>query len=75
MNFVIGLLVLTNYKKKSYDYILIIINWLIKIVHYKSIKVIINALELVKIFLNTIIQHHSLLNWNVSNKNLLSLLC
>lgn len=39
-------------------------------VHYKLVKIIINALELAKIILNMVVQYHGLHNLMVSNKGL-----
>ena len=44
IDFVTQLQVLTNWKGKIYDSILVIVNWLTKIVDYKPIKITINAL-------------------------------
>ena len=57
MDFVTGLLVLINGKSKSNNFILVIVNWLTKIIYYKPVKVIINILALGKIFVNIIIWH------------------
>ena len=37
-----GLPISANWKKNSYNFIYIIIDWLIKIVHYKLVKIIID---------------------------------
>ena len=55
MDFVIGLLISTNWKKESYDSILVIVDWLIKMVHYKLVKVIINALGLVEVIFDIVV--------------------
>ena len=81
MDFVIRLPISTNWKSKSYNFILVIIDRLTKIVYYESVKVIVNAPELAKVIFNIVVQHHSLPNLIVSNKSLLftfkfwSLLC
>ena len=49
MDFITVLLNSTNWKRESYDFILVIINWLIKMVYYKPVKVTMNILELVLI--------------------------
>ena len=59
--------ILKNWKKNSYDSILVIINRLIKMVHYKPIKVIINALGIIKIIINIVVRHHGLPNSIVTN--------
>ena len=60
MNFIINLPILTNWKKNRYDSILVIIDQLIKMVYYKLIKVIINALSLVKIIIDVVIRHYGI---------------
>ena len=62
MDFVTGLLILTDWKRDSYDSILIIVNWLIKMVHYEPVKVTINALGLAKVIIDVVMRHHNLLN-------------
>ena len=47
--------ILTNQKDKGYNSILVIINWLIKIIYYKLIKVKINVLDLIKVILNILL--------------------
>ena len=47
--------ILTNQKNKGYNSILVIINWLIKIIYYKLIKVKINVLDLIKVILNILL--------------------
>ena len=55
MDFVTRLLISTNWKCKSYNSILVIVDWLIKIVHYKLVKITINALWLAKVILNIVV--------------------
>ncbi len=63
MDFFTWLPISTNWKGKTYDSILVIINRLTKIVS----KVIIDALALVKIIIKMVIQHHGLSNSIVSD--------
>ena len=60
MNFMTGLPILTNWKGDSYDSILVIVGRLIKIVHYKPVKITINAPGLVKVIIDMIVCHHGL---------------
>ena len=60
MNFVTRLPISTDWKSKNYDSILVIIDRLTKMVHYKPVKIIINALGLAKIIINVVVGHHSL---------------
>ena len=68
MDFVIELSISTDCKDDSYDSILVIIDWLTKRVHYESVKVTIDALELVEVILNVVVRHHGLPNWIVSDR-------
>lgn len=55
MNFITGLLILTNWKKESYNFIFVIINQFTKMVYYKSIKITINTLELSEVIFDVVI--------------------
>ena len=55
MNFVTGLPISINWKEDSYEFILVIVDWLIKMVHYKLVKITIDASELAKIIINVVI--------------------
>lgn len=60
MDFVIGLLLLIDWKRNSYDAILIIVNWLTKTIYYESVKILIDAAGLAEIGINMVVKHHSL---------------
>ena len=60
MDFVIGLPISTNWKRDSYDFILVIIDWLTKIVHYKPVKITINAPGLAEVIIDVVVRHHGL---------------
>ena len=68
MDFVTGLLISNNWKKDSYDSILVIINQLTKIVYYKPVKITINAPVLAEDIMDVVIQHHGFLNLMVTNR-------
>ena len=68
IDFVTGLPISTNWKGNSYDSILVIVDQITKMVHYKLVKVIIYALGLVEIILDMVVWHHSLLDSIVSDK-------
>ena len=51
---------LRNWKSDSYDSILVIIDRLTKMVHYKLVKVTIDILGLVEVILDVIVRHHGL---------------
>ena len=55
MDFVTRLPILTDWKRENYDSILVIIDWLIKIVHYEPVIVIINILGLAKVILDVVV--------------------
>ena len=71
MDFVTGLLILTNRKGESYDSILIIIDWLIKMIYYESVKVTIDAPRLAEVILDMVVWHHDLPNSIMSDRGLL----
>lgn len=62
MDFVMRLLVLTNQKGKTFDFILVIINLLEKMVHYKPVKITINNPGLAKFVIKVVVHYHCLLN-------------
>ena len=81
MDFIMGLPILTDWKGDSYDLIFIIVNRLIKMVYYKSVKITIDALGLAKVIINVVIRYHGFSDLIVTNQELLfnskfwSLLC
>ena len=68
MDFVTGLPILTNWKKDSYDSILVIIDRLTKIIHYKPVKITIDASGLVKVIIDVVVRHHGLLDLIVTDR-------
>ncbi len=81
MNFVTSFIISANWKSDSYDLILVIINWLTKMVYYKPVKVTIDILGLVEVIINMVMCHHGVLESIITNQDLLfiskcwSLLC
>ena len=57
MEFVTGLPLLANWKSDNNDLILVIVNRLTKMVHYKPVKSTINAPGLAKIIIDVVIRH------------------
>ena len=55
-----GLPILTDWKGDSYDLILIIVDWLTKMVYYKPVKLTIDALGLAEVIIDVVIKHHGL---------------
>ena len=62
MDFVSGLPVLTDWKGDSYDSILVIVDRLTKMVHYKLVKVTINVPGLAEVIIDIVVRHHGLLD-------------
>ncbi len=58
MDFVIGLSISANWKGDSYDSILVIVNRLTKMIHYKPVKVIIDTSSLAKVIIDVVVWHH-----------------
>ena len=81
MDFVTGLPISTNWKEDSYDSILVIVDRLTKMVHYKPVKITINTPGLTKVIINVVVRHHGLSNLIVTDRGFLftskfwSLLC
>ena len=68
MDFVTGLPISTNWKGDSYDSILVIVDWLTKMVHYELVKIIIDAPGLAEVIINVIVCHHGLLDSIVTDR-------
>ncbi len=58
MDFVTGLPISTNLKSDSYDSILVIVDRLTKMVHYKPVKVMIDAPSLAEVIIDMVVHHH-----------------
>ena len=63
--------ILTDWNGNNYNLIFVIINRLIKIVYYKSVKVNINALGLAEVIINVVMRYYGLSNSIVTNQRLL----
>ncbi len=57
MDFVTGLPMSANWKGDSYDSILVIVDRLMKKVHYVPVKVTIDAPGLAKVIINVVVRH------------------
>lgn len=68
IKFLTGLPNSINWMKNSYNSILVIVDWLTKMVHYKLVKTIINAFKLAKVIINMLIKHHNLSDLIVTNR-------
>ena len=60
MDFVTGLPVSIDWKGDSYDSILVIVNRLTKMVHYKPIKITLNAPGLAEVIMDVVVCQHGL---------------
>ncbi len=58
MNFVIGLPISADWKGDSYDSILVIVDWLTKMIHYEPIKVTIEVPGLAELIIDVIVRYH-----------------
>ena len=63
----IGLPISNNWKGDNYDSILVIVDWLIKMVHYKPVKITIDAPRLAEVIIDVVVWHHNLPNSIVTN--------
>ena len=69
MDFVTGLPISTDWKGKSYDSILVIVDRLTKMVHYKPMKITIDAPSLAEIIIDVVIRHHGLLDSIITDRS------
>ena len=60
MDFLTGLSISTDCKGDSYDFILVIVDWLTNMVHYKLIKITIDAPGLAEIIIDVVVWHYGL---------------
>lgn len=68
MNFVKNFSMSSDWKSETYNSILVIINRLTKIVHYKPVKITIDASGLVEVIIDMIVRHHSLSDSIITNR-------
>lgn len=62
-----GLPILINEKDRSYNSILVMTNYLTKLVYYKLVKVTINILGLTKVIINMFIYYFSICKSIITN--------
>ena len=60
IDFVTRLPLFADWKSDNYDLILIIVNYLTKMVYYKPVKVIIDVERLAEVIIDILVWHHSL---------------
>ena len=68
MDFVTRLPVSTDWKGESYDFILVIVDWLTKMVYYEPVKVTIDAPGLAEVIFNVVVRYHDLPDSIVSDR-------
>ncbi len=66
-----GLPVSTDWKGESYDSILVIVDHLTKMVHYKSVKITIDVPRLAEIIINMVVRHYGISESIVTDQGLL----
>ena len=69
MDFVTGLPISTNWKEDSFDFILVIVDRLTKIVHYEPVKITIDIPRLAEVIMDVIVWHHGISNSIVTNRS------
>ena len=69
IDFVSGLPVSINWKKDSYNFILVIVDQFTKMIYYKLVKITLNALGLAKVIIDVVVRHHGLPDSIVTNKS------
>lgn len=62
-----GLLLSADYKDNSYDLILVIVDYLTKIVHNKPVKVTIDALEITEVIIDMVVWYHGLSDFIIND--------
>ena len=60
MDFVTGLPISIDWKGDSYNSILVIVDRLTKMVHYKLVKITLNAPGLAEVIIDVVVHHHGL---------------
>ena len=68
MDFVTGLPLSSDWKSNSYDLILVIVDRLTNLIHYKPVKVTIDVPGLAKVILDVVVWHYGLSNLIVTNR-------
>ena len=69
MDFGTGLLLLVNWKDDRYDAILVLIDWLIKIVYYNAVITTIHIWKLADVIIDIVVRHYSFPESIISNSS------
>ena len=64
-----GLPVSIDWKSDNYGSILVIVDQLTKIIHYKPVKISLDARRLAKVFIDIVVRHHGLSDSIVTDKS------
>ena len=70
MHFITNLPISINSKGNNYNFIPVIIDWLIKMIQQMPVKITINIPKLAKVIINIRVWHYNLNNFIVINKDL-----
>ena len=68
LDFVTGLPVSIDWKRDSYNSILVIVDQLTKMIQYKPVKITLDAPGLVKVIIDVVVRHHGLPDSIVTNR-------
>ena len=60
IDLVIGLPILANWKGDSYNSILVIVDWLTKMIYYEPVKITINTAGLAKVIIDMVVYHYEI---------------
>lgn len=71
MDFVISLPISTDWKRDSYNFILVIMERLIKMMHYKPVQVTINVANLAEMIIDVVVQYHDFSDSIVSDRRII----
>ena len=69
IDFVTGLPISINWKRDSYNSILVIVNWLTKMVYDKPVKITIDIPGFAKVIVDVVVHHHGFSDLIVTNQN------
>ena len=67
IDFVTGLPISIDWKEDNYNSILVIINWLTKMVYYKPVKIILDTIKLAESIIDMVVRHYRILDSIVTN--------
>lgn len=71
IDFVIDFLLLVDWKRNNYNAILVLVDWLVRIIYYKMVKTTIDILGVVEVTINIVVWYSDLLKSIISNYGLL----